>query len=44
MHADSSISQVTINVYDGKVNPILNDKYNFTSVLSHEGSSKGHLG
>jgi len=44
MHADPSISQVTINVYDGKVNPILNDKYNFTSVLSHEGSSKGHLG
>lgn len=44
MHADPFISQVTINIYDGKVSPFLNDSYNFKSVLSHEGSSKGHLG
>ena len=44
MHADLAINKITINVYNGKVNPILNDKYNFISVLSHEGGSAGHLG
>lgn len=44
MHANPELKQVTIDVYNGKVDPILNDKYNFTNILVHEGSSKGHVG
>jgi len=38
-------NKVTIDVYNNQIADIfLNDKYNFISVLGHEGSSKGHLG
>ena len=44
MHAEPDLNRVTINVFDGHINPLLNDKYNFISVLGHEGGEKGHLG
>ena len=44
MHANPELKQVTIDVYSGTVDPMLNDKYNFINILVHEGSSKGHLG
>jgi hypothetical protein len=41
MHTKGDI--VTINLYDGKVDPVLNNKFNFISVLDHEGGPTGHL-
>ena len=43
MHATPELNQVTIDVRNGKVNDLLSDKYNFISVLGHEGGNKGHL-
>ncbi|WP_281166431.1 RHS repeat-associated core domain-containing protein [Riemerella columbina] len=41
----TSENKVTIDIYKNRIaDSFLNDKYNFISVLSHEGSSKGHLG
>ena len=35
--------KVTINIYGGKIVPIINDANNFKSCLDHEGGSLGHL-
>ncbi|UKB85043.1 hypothetical protein LF887_05300 [Chryseobacterium sp. MEBOG06] len=43
MHTDGN--KVTFDVYNNRIaDSDLNNKYNFISVLGHEGSSKGHLG
>ncbi|WP_336665295.1 RHS repeat-associated core domain-containing protein, partial [Elizabethkingia meningoseptica] len=34
---------ISFNLRNGKINPLLNDKYNLTSNLSHEGGAFGHL-
>ncbi|MGM5630305.1 hypothetical protein O2K51_05335 [Apibacter raozihei] len=44
MHTDTNQKQITINITNGKIDNLLNDKYNFISVLGHEGGAKGHLG
>lgn len=36
-------STVTVNLIDGKVDPLLTDKNNFTATLDHEGGKIGHL-
>lgn len=44
MHTNTDKKQITINIFNGKVDNLLNDKYNFISVLGHEGGAKGHIG
>jgi hypothetical protein len=41
MNTEGSI--ITINLNDGMVDPLLNDKNSFTATLDHEGGPIGHL-
>lgn len=34
---------VTINLQEGKIDPLINDKNNFTATLDHEGGPIGHM-
>ncbi|WP_417940946.1 DUF6443 domain-containing protein [Flavobacterium sp. RS13.1] len=43
MYTNHEKRMVAINLYDGKVSTHLDDKYNFMSVMDHEGGPIGHL-
>ncbi|GEM56730.1 hypothetical protein B0A58_14350 [Flavobacterium branchiophilum NBRC 15030 = ATCC 35035] len=43
MSTNNENSILTIQLRNGKIDPILNDKYNFISNLDHEGGKIGHL-
>ncbi|MGV0827883.1 hypothetical protein ACTS9C_03190 [Empedobacter brevis] len=43
MHANPNSKMITINIFNGKINSLLNNRYNFISVLGHEGGPDGHL-
>ncbi|MDR6969253.1 RHS repeat-associated protein [Flavobacterium arsenatis] len=43
MTTNNEESKVTVQLKDGKVNSILNDKFNLISALDHEGGPIGHL-
>ena len=43
MNTDNKTSTISINLFDGKINPLLNDANAFKSTLDHEGGPIGHL-
>jgi hypothetical protein len=43
MNTDHKKSIITIDLHNGQIDNLLNDKYNFISCLDHEGGSIGHL-